>query len=102
MGVPLHQLRAFSALFTYQQVVAIATQSGVSVSRRFRIEYKWTRFRFGNRVATCRGRADRWLELLFLRADRVAPDRFRPGARTDPYVPALEPTVPQIMVSLRA
>ena len=37
-----------------------------------------------------------------LTEDRVAPGRRRPGAPTDPYVPALEHTVPQIMVSLRA
>ena len=38
----------------------------------------------------------------FLRtADRVAPGRYRPGAPTDPYVLALEHTVPQIRDSLR-
>ena len=33
--------------------------------------------------------------------DRVAPGRYLPGAPTDPYVPALEHTVPQVMDSLR-
>ena len=37
-----------------------------------------------------------------LAPDRVAPGRFQPGAPTDPYVPTLEHTVPQIMDSLRA
>ena len=37
-----------------------------------------------------------------MRSDRVAPGRCRPGAPTDPYVLALEHTVPQIRVSLRA
>ena len=35
-------------------------------------------------------------------AGRVAPGRCPPGAPTDPYVLALEHTVPQIMGSLRA
>src|SRR6516164_7034747 len=34
-------------------------------------------------------------------SDRVAPGRYRPGAPTDPYVLALEHTVPQIRDSLR-
>ena len=33
--------------------------------------------------------------------DRVAPGRYLPGAPTDPYVLALEHTVPQITGSLR-
>ena len=33
---------------------------------------------------------------------QVALGRYRPRAPTDPYVPALEHTVPQIMDSLRA
>jgi len=33
--------------------------------------------------------------------DRVAPGRYLPGAPTEPYVPALRHTVPQIMASLR-
>jgi len=35
-------------------------------------------------------------------ADQVALGRCRPRAPTDPYVPALEHTVPQIMALLRA
>ena len=35
-------------------------------------------------------------------SDRVAPGRHRPGAPTDPYVLALEHTVPRITDSLRA
>ena len=35
-------------------------------------------------------------------ADRGAVGLYRPTASTDPYVPALEHTVPQIMDSLRA
>jgi len=35
-------------------------------------------------------------------ADRVALGDFSPRAPTDPYVPALEHTVPRIMASLRA
>ena len=34
--------------------------------------------------------------------DRVAVGRRRPTAPTDPYVPTLEHTVPQLMASLRA
>ena len=37
-----------------------------------------------------------------LRNDRVALGRYLPRAPTDPYVPALEHTVPLIMDSLRA
>ena len=36
-----------------------------------------------------------------LNEDRVALGRYQPRAPTDPYVPALEHTVPQITVSLR-
>ena len=39
---------------------------------------------------------------VFVRADRVALGDYSPRAPTDPYVPALEHTVPQIMASLRA
>ena len=40
--------------------------------------------------------------LISVVGDRVAPGRVQPGAPTDPYVPTLEHTVPQIMDSLRA
>ena len=39
---------------------------------------------------------------FFVRSDRVALGRYLPRAPTDPYVPALEHTVPQVMASLRA
>ncbi len=42
------------------------------------------------------------LFLLFVQSDRVALGDYSPRARTDPYVPALEHTVPQITASLRA
>ena len=38
----------------------------------------------------------------YLPPGRVAVGRYRPTAPTDPYVPTLEHTVPQVMVSLRA
>ena len=37
----------------------------------------------------------------FQSADQVALGRYLPRAPTDPYVPALEHTVPQVMASLR-
>ncbi len=42
------------------------------------------------------------LFLLFVQSDRVALGDYSPRAPTDPYVPALEHTVPQITASLRA
>ena len=39
--------------------------------------------------------------LRYPASDRVAPGRYRPGAPTDPYVPALGHTAPRITGSLR-
>ncbi|WP_146453138.1 hypothetical protein, partial [Bythopirellula polymerisocia] len=41
------------------------------------------------------------LPIRFGAEDQVALGDYSPRAPTDPYVPALEHTVPQIMVSLR-
>ncbi len=44
---------------------------------------------------------DGFLRTLYVLADRVAMGDCSPMAPTDPYVPALEHTVPRIMDSLR-
>ncbi len=81
----LHEVTSTSFSFRFALGAAVG-QSSARCDLHELHEVRFTSAPSGNRVAA---------------SDRVALGRYLPRAPTDPYVPALEHTVPQIMVSLR-
>src|SRR6516162_3164514 len=77
----------------------------MSISIRTCNNHASDRFRMKAESNPARTGKSHFLQFQFRRgvaaSDRVAPGRYLPGAPTDPYMLALEHTVPQITGSLR-